>query len=202
MLVAVSVLAKSSVLFCKDAWEHGAFDMGLGSCLVLWTPSSARQELYPVSPPFPHHPHFTNVTLYRKVTELDEYGKNRSQKRLTGQVSLCLSQRHGWPWPLYPEPHPLTPESMCMSTLSLWHCSWDPTQEGVIGSDEGGRTWRPVQRFVDLGFSLSVGSEPSETSVCFLLCHFVLLKALNAAFPVCKMGLMERSPCRIIVRIK
>lgn len=101
---------------------------------------------------------------------------------------------------------------MCLSTLSLGHCSWDPTRggpvtfpsktPGVIGSDEGGRTWRLVQHFVDLGFSLSLGSELDETSVCILLCHFMLLQALNAAFPICKMGLMERSPCRIIGKIK
>ena len=209
MLVAVSILAKSSMLFCKDGWEHGAFDIGLGSCLVLWTPSRAQQELCPVSP-FP-------TTLISQTRHCIESSQNwvskgrMSQKWLAGQVSLCLSQLHGWPWPLYSKPPPLTPKSMRMTTpasaVSLGSnsgrtCYLLLQGSGVIGSDEGGGTWRTFQHFVDLRFSLSVGSEPDETSVCFLLCHFMLLQALNSAFPICKMGLMERSPCRIIVRIK
>ena len=176
--------------------------------------SSAQRELcagrglnvHPVSPPFHHHPHFTNMTFYRKVIV-----KKEPEPEMTHWPGLLLLLTASWltmasvfqvsppyPWTHVYEHHPALGTALGTQLM-----------EDLLPSSKD--TWGPRQGWR----RQNLKANPAFWPLVFLVCglwagwDFSLHPALplsasasSKGFPICKMGLMERSTCKIIMRIK
>lgn len=179
ILVAVPMLAKSSVLFPKIPENTMPLTSVWGTVWSCRFPPlcSSDSELEGASVAMQSLFRFA-TTLISQIGHFTESSQSWVSNERIGARNDSLtrpppaSHLHGLAWPLFSKPHPFISKPMCVSTTQLsavllgLNSGRDLLPSSISSKDTwghrwgwGGRIWRPIQYFY-LWISSPVGSDP------------------------------------------